>query len=103
MGISGYLMRQADRKLLACTSSMLSHGFVAVPGSGPVSGQAPPWACEVELPSVSGQGADPRGPGPGPGPIIPGGDSWLTAGYTAAAGAVLVLASSDRPASRHAE
>jgi hypothetical protein len=68
MGISGYLMRQADRKPLACASGMLSHGFVAVPGSGPVSGQVSPWACEVELPSVSGQGADPRGPGPGPGP-----------------------------------
>lgn len=28
----GYLMRQADDGLLACARSMLSHGFVAVPG-----------------------------------------------------------------------
>jgi len=44
-GISGYLMRQADDNLLACASSMLSHGLVAAPGSGSVSGQVPPAGC----------------------------------------------------------
>ena len=34
---SGYLTRQADNNLLACAGSMLSHGFVAAPGPGPVA------------------------------------------------------------------
>ena len=33
-----YVMRQADDGLLACASSVLSHGPVAVPGSGAVPG-----------------------------------------------------------------
>ena len=51
----GYVLRQADDGLLACASSVLSHGPVAVPGSGAVPGQAPPVACGMELLSVSGQ------------------------------------------------
>ena len=48
-GTSGYLIRQADNNLLACASSVLSRGFVAASGSGPVSGQCGPgpaaWSC----------------------------------------------------------
>ena len=51
----GYVMRQADDGLRACAASMLGHGPVAVPGSGPVPGQAPPVPCGMELLSVSGQ------------------------------------------------
>jgi hypothetical protein len=50
-GVSGagsYLIRQADNDLLACASSMLSHGMVAAPGSGPVSRQMSPGACSAE-------------------------------------------------------
>jgi hypothetical protein len=54
-GISGYLVRQTDRNLLACAGSMLSHSVVAPPGSGPVSGQVPSGACEVELLGAGGQ------------------------------------------------
>jgi hypothetical protein len=82
---------------------MLSHGFVAVPCTGPVSGQVPRWACEVELLSVNGQVLTLAAPGPAPGPIIPAGGSWLAAGYAAAAGTVLVLVGSDHSASRHGE
>ena len=41
----GYVMRQADDALRACAGGMLSHGPVAVPGSGAVPGQAPPVPC----------------------------------------------------------
>ncbi len=71
-GISGtrsYLIRQADNDLLACVSSMLSHGFVAAPGSGPV----PPGTCDMELLSASGQVLTLAGPGTAPGPAIPAG------------------------------
>src|SRR6266566_1005267 len=78
-GISGYLMRQADDNLLACASSMLSHGLVAAPGSGSVSGQVPPAGCEMELLSASGQVLIPAAPGTAPGPAIPAGGSWLAA------------------------
>jgi signal transduction histidine kinase len=71
-------MRQADDGLRACASSMLSHGPVAVPGSGPVPGQAPPVACGMELLSVSGQVLIPAAPA-APGPVIPASGSWLAA------------------------
>ena len=78
-GTSGYLMRQADNDLLACASSMLSRGFVAAPGSGPVSGQVAPGACEMELLSAAGQVLTLAAPGTAPGPTIPSGGSWLAA------------------------
>jgi len=72
----GYVMRQADDGLRACASSMLSHGPVAVPGSGAVPGQAPPVPCGMELLSVSGQVLIPAPAGAG-GPAIPASGSWL--------------------------
>ena len=76
--VDSYVMRQADDGLRACASSMLSHGPVAVPGSGPVPGQAPPVPCGMELLSVSGQVLIPAPAGVG-GPAIPAGGSWLAA------------------------
>ena len=76
---SGYLVRQTDNDLLACAGNMLSHGFVAVPGSGPVSSQVPAGACDMELLSGSGQVLALAAPGTAHGPAIPAGGSWLTA------------------------
>jgi hypothetical protein len=45
---SSYLMRQADDTLRGCASSMLSHGLVAAPSSGPASALAMPGACGME-------------------------------------------------------
>ena len=78
-GTNGYLMRQADKNLLACASSILSHGFVAPPGSGPVSSQVLPGACGMELLSASGQVLTLAAPGTAPGPAIPADTSWLAA------------------------
>jgi hypothetical protein len=74
----GYVIRQADDGLRACASSMLSHGPVAVPGSGTVPSQAPPVPCDMELLSVSGQVLIPASAGVG-GPTIPASGSWLAA------------------------
>ena len=74
----GYVLRQADDALLACASTMLSHGPVAVPGSGAVPGQAPPVPCGMELLSVSGQVLIPAPAGAG-GAAIPASGSWLAA------------------------
>ncbi len=74
---SGYLMRQTDNSLLAC-ASMLSHGFVAPPSSGPVASQVPPGPCDMELLSASGQVLTLAAPGTADGPAIPIGGSWLT-------------------------
>ncbi len=82
----GSVMRQADDGLRACAGGMLSHGPVAVPGSGPVPGQAPPMACGMELLSASGQVLVPAAPAAG-GPAIPARGSWLAAHL---AGAVTV-------------
>lgn len=76
---SGYLVRQTDNDLLACAGSMLSHGFVAVPGSRPVSSQVLPGACDMELLSASGQVLTLAAPGTAHGPAIPADGSWLTA------------------------
>jgi len=76
---SGYLVRQTDNDLLACAGNMLSHGFVAVPGSGPVPSQVPSGACDMELLSASGQVLALAAPGTAHGPAIPAGGSWLTA------------------------
>ena len=81
-GTSGYLMRQADNSLLACARSMLSHGFVAPPSSGPVSSQAPPGPCDMELLSASGRVLTLAAPGTTDGPAIPAGGSWLAAHLT---------------------
>ena len=70
----GYVMRQADDALRAC-ASMLSHGVVAVPGSGPVPGQVMPGACGVELRSASGQMLVPAAPAAA-GPAIPASGLW---------------------------
>jgi hypothetical protein len=72
----GSVMRQADDALRACASSV-SHGLVAVPSSGPASGQGLPGACGMELLSASGQVLIPAAPGP----AIPasGLRSWLAA------------------------
>lgn len=81
-GVSGtgsYLTRQADNDLLACASSMLGHGMVAAPGSGPVSSQMSPGACRAELLSASGQVLTLAAPGTAPGPAIPVSGSWLAA------------------------
>ena len=78
-GTSGYLMRQVDNNLLACATSMLSDGFVAAPGSGPVSGQVPPGSCDMELLSASGQVLILAVPADAYGPAIPAGGSWLAA------------------------
>ncbi len=74
----GYVMRQADDALQACASSMLSHGLVAVPGSGPVPGPAVPGACGMELLSASGQVLIPASAG-ARGLAIPASGSWLAA------------------------
>jgi signal transduction histidine kinase len=74
-GASGYLMRQADSNLLACASSMLSHGFVAAPDSSPV----PPVPCDMELLSASRQVLTLAAPGTAYGPAIPAGGAWLAA------------------------
>ena len=50
-----YVIRQADDGLRACASSTLSHGLVAVAGSGAVPGQASPVPCDMELLSVRGR------------------------------------------------
>ena len=73
-----YVIRQADDGLRACASSTLSHGLVAVPGSGAVPGQASPVPCDMELLSVSGQVLIPAPAGAG-GPAIPASGSWLAA------------------------
>jgi two-component system OmpR family sensor kinase len=78
-GTSGYLMRQADNNLLACARSMLSHGFEAPPSSGPVSSQAPPGPCDMELLSASGQVLTLAAPGTAYGPVIPAVGSWFAA------------------------
>src|ERR1022692_3626236 len=74
-GASGYLMRQADNNLLACASSMLSHGFVTPPDSS----QVPPVPCDMELLSASGQVLTLAVPGTAYGPAIPAGGAWLAA------------------------
>jgi two-component system OmpR family sensor kinase len=76
---SSYLTRQADNNLLACASSMLSHGFVAAPGPGPIASPEPPGACDMELLSASGQLLTLAAPGPAVGPAIPVSGSWLAA------------------------
>ena len=78
-GTGGYLMRQADKSLLECARSMLSHGFVAPPNSGPVASQTPPGPCDMELLSASGQVLTLAAPGTAYGPAIPAGGSWLAA------------------------
>ena len=35
----GFVMRQADDAVRVCAGSMLSHGLVAVPSSGPLPGR----------------------------------------------------------------
>jgi hypothetical protein len=82
----GSVLRQADGELRACSSTMLSHSPVAVPGSGAVPGQAPLVPCGIELLSVSGQVLIPA-PAGGSGPAIPASGSWLAAHQ---AGAVTV-------------
>jgi signal transduction histidine kinase len=74
----GSVMRQADDGLRACASSMLSHGLVAVPGSGPVPGRAGPGTCGVELLTAGGQMLIPAGPA-ARGPAIPASGPWLAA------------------------
>jgi hypothetical protein len=74
----GYAMRQADDALRACASSMLSHGLVAVPTSGPVPGRALQGACGMDLLSAGGQVLNPAAPA-ARGPVIPGSGSWLAA------------------------
>jgi hypothetical protein len=78
LAAGGYVLRQADDGLRACASSMLSHGPVAVAGSGAVPGQAPPGPCGVELLSMTGQVLIPAPAGAG-GPAIPASGSWLAA------------------------
>jgi len=73
-----YVIRQADDGLRACASGTLSHGAVAVPGSGAVPGQAPSVPCDMELLSVSGQVLI-RAPAGAGGPAIPASGSWLAA------------------------
>ena len=74
----GYLMRQADDALRACATSMLSHGLVAVPRSGPAPGRAMPGACDMELRSAGGQLLIPPAPA-APGPATPASRSRLAA------------------------
>jgi hypothetical protein len=74
-GTRGYLTRQADRSLLACTGGVIDQRLVDWPASGPV----PSGACGTELLSASGQLLAPPPPGAGPGPVIPAGRSWLAA------------------------
>ena len=78
LAAGGYVLRQADDGLRACASSMLSHGPVAVAGSGAVPGQAQPVPCGVELLSVTGQVLIPAPAGAG-GPAIAASGSWLAA------------------------
>ena len=78
LAAGGYVLRQADDGLRACASNMLSHGPVAVAGSGAVPGQAQPVPCGVELLSVTGQVLIP-GPAGAGGPAIPASGSWLAA------------------------
>jgi hypothetical protein len=73
-----YVIRQADDGLRACASSTLSHGLVAVPGSGAAPGLASPVPCDMELLSVNGQVLIPASAGAG-GPAIPASGSWLAA------------------------
>ena len=70
----GYLVRQADKELLACAGGVLRRGVVAPPGSSPVSGPVPPEACGTELLSASGQVLSLTAAGP----VIPAGSGWLT-------------------------
>jgi len=74
----GYVVQQADDALRACAGSVLSHGPVAVPGSGAVPGTAPPVPCGIELASVSGQVLIPARAG-ADAPAIPASGSWLAA------------------------
>jgi len=76
--VDSHVIRQADDGLRACASGTLSHGLVAVPGSGAVPGQASPVPCDMELLSVSGQVLIPAPAGAG-GPAIPASRSWLAA------------------------
>ena len=76
--VDSYVIRQADDGLQACASGTLSHGLVAVPGSGAVPGQSSPVPCDMELLSVSGQVLIPAPAGAG-GPAIPASGSWLAA------------------------
>ncbi len=75
----GYLMRQVDKKLVACAAGLPGHPVVAAPGSGPVAGQAPPGTCEVELLSPGGQLLTTAVPGAADGPVLPAAGSWLAA------------------------
>ena len=75
----GYLMRQADKDLLACAGSLLSHRFVAAPDSDPVAGQLQPGACDMELLTATGQLLTPAAPGSAAGPVLPADGSWLVA------------------------
>ena len=72
-------MRQADDDVLACAASVLSQGLVAMPGSVPVPGQAPPGACRIELLGARGQVLVPAAVGAAAGPVIPVGRRWLAA------------------------
>jgi hypothetical protein len=76
--VGSYVIRQADDGLRACVSSTLSHGLVAVPGSGAAPGPASPVSCDMELLSVSGQVLIPA-PAGARGPAIPASGSWLAA------------------------
>ena len=73
---SGYLMRQADDALRSCAASILSHGLMAMPGSGPAAGRVTPGACGIELRGAGGQILIPAAPAV-PGPAIPASGSWL--------------------------
>jgi hypothetical protein len=73
-----YVIREADDGLRACASSTLSHGTVAVPGSGAVAGHASPVPCKMELLSVSGRVLIPA-PADAGGPAVPASGSWLAA------------------------
>jgi signal transduction histidine kinase len=72
----GYLMRQADDALRGCAASVLSHGLVAMPDSGPAAGRIMPGACDIELRSAGGQILIPAAPAV-PGPAIPASGSRL--------------------------
>jgi hypothetical protein len=75
----GYLMRQVDKKLVACAAGLPGHPVVAAPGSGPVAGQAPPDTCDVELLSPGGQLLTTAASGAADGPALQVGGSWLAA------------------------
>src|SRR5215471_18247330 len=74
----GVVMRQADDAVRACASSMLSHGLVAVPGSGLAPGPAGAGTCGMELVSASGQVLIPAASA-ADGPAIPASGWWLAA------------------------